>query len=289
MPVLQTDRRNQLPGLTQLAIDRPLTVFFTLAYACAWIVLGPMVFFRGPMELIALASFGPTAAAIITHRLATGTYQAFRIYSTWPRTVAATGVGIAVIIVAYVVVPAVVSSDPHKLNWSILISVAVYNYSTLLGGPLGEEPGWRGYALPRLEARVGPIRASLLVGLLWAGWHAPLFLIPGWTSSPPWVYVLFLTGLSLILTWGANVARFGVVTPIAMHAAFNTVSRFLSGLFTETQPRAPIPFELLLAPSGIAAALVLVVITRGRLGYHAIPDLTHARRPNSALEPTARN
>ena len=274
MPVLQTNRRNQLPGLTQLAIDRPLIVFFTLAYACTWIVLVPMVFFRGPMELIALASFGPTVAAIITHRLATGTYHAFRIYSTWPRTVAATGVGIAVIIVAYVVVPAVVSSDPHKLNWSILISIAVYNYSTLLGGPLGEEPGWRGYALPRLEARVGPIRASLLVGLLWACWHAPLFMIPGWTSSPPWVYVLFLTGLSLILTWGANVARFGVVTPIAMHAAFNTVSRFLSGLFTETQPRGPIPFELVLALSGIAAALVLVVITRGRLGYHAVPDLT---------------
>jgi membrane protease YdiL (CAAX protease family) len=274
MPILRTDRRNRLVGLTQLAIDRPLTVFFTLAYAYAWIVLVPMVFFRGPMELIAIASFGPTVAAIITHRLATGTYHAFRVYSTWPRTVAATGAGCAVIIVAYVVVPAVVSSDPRRLNWSILISVAVYNYSTLLGGPLGEEPGWRGYALPRLEARVGPIRASLLVGLLWAGWHAPLFLIAGWTSSPLWVYVLFLTGLSLILTWGANVARFGVITPIAMHAAFNTVSRFLSGLFTETQPRAPIPFELVLALSGIAAALVIVVITRGRLGYHAVPDLT---------------
>jgi uncharacterized protein len=273
MPILETDRRNRLSGLTQLAIDRPLTVFFTLAYACSWLVFVPMVFLHGPREFIALASFGPTMAAIITHRLATGTYRAFWVYSTWPRTLAATAVGIAVIIVAYVVVPAVVTSDPRTLNWSILISGAVYNYSTLLGGPLGEEPGWRGYALPRLEARLGPIRASVLVGILWVGWHAPLFLIPGWTSSPLWVYVLFLTGLSLILTWGANLARFGVVTPIAMHAAFNTVSRFLSGLFTETQPRAPIPFELVLALSGITAALVLVVMTRGRLGYHPVRDL----------------
>ena len=80
--------------------------------------------------------------------------------------------------------------------------------------------------------------------------------------------------MSLILTWGANVARFGVVTPIAMHAAFNTVSRFVSGLFTQTQPHAPIPFELVLALSGIAAAMVLIVITRGRLGYHPVGGLT---------------
>ena len=184
MPISETDRRDRFPGLTQLAIDRPLIVFFTLAYACSWLIFVPMVLFRGPMELIALASFGPTLAALITHRLATGTYRAFRVYSTWPRTVAATAFGIAAIILSYVIFPAVVTSDPRKLNWSILISVAVYNYSTLLGGPLGEEPGWRGYALPRLEARVGPIRASLLVGILWVGWHAPLFLIPGWTSSP---------------------------------------------------------------------------------------------------------
>src|SRR5438132_14268685 len=119
-------------GLTQLTIERLLTVFFTLAYASSWLVLVPMVFFHGPMEFIALASFGPTVAALITHRLSTGTFRAFRVYSTWPRTAAATAVGIAVIIVAYAVFPAVVTSDPRKLNWGILISVAVYNYSTLL-------------------------------------------------------------------------------------------------------------------------------------------------------------
>jgi hypothetical protein len=106
---------------------------------------------------------------------------------------------VALMIVAYVVLPGITTADPQKLHWSILTSLGVYNYSTLLGGPLGEEPGWRGYALPRLQTGLGPVRSSLVLGLLWTGWHLPLFLYPGWTSSPLWIYVLFFTGQSVIL------------------------------------------------------------------------------------------
>ena len=90
-------------------------------------------------------------------------------------------------------------------------------------------------------------------------------------SSPLWIYVLFLLGQSVILTYGTNLARFGILTPIAMHAIFNTVSRFLGGLFAETQPRAPIPFELVMALGGLAVALVLIVATGGRLAYREEP------------------
>jgi tryptophan-rich sensory protein len=97
----------------------------------------------------------------------------------------------------------------------------------------------------------------------------PLFLYPGWTTSPFWIYLLFLMGQSVILTYGTNLARFGIVTPIAMHATFNTVSRFLGGLFAETEPSAALPFELVMALCGLATALVLILATRGRLGYRA--------------------
>jgi len=51
----------------------------------------------------------------------------------------------------------------------------------------------------------------------------PLFLIPGWSSSPIWTYVLITTGLSVILTFSANIAGFSIIPAIAGHAAFNTV------------------------------------------------------------------
>ena len=244
-----------------------LALFFAIAYAWAWLVFVPVVVLRAPLQWIVIATFGPTVAALITHRVTTGSWRAFRVATTWRRTAGATAAGVALMVLAYVVLPGVLTADPRRLHWSILMSLAVYNYSTLLGGPLGEEPGWRGYALPRLEQALGPVRASLVLGLFWAGWHLPLFFYPGWTSSPRWVYVLFLTGQSLILAFATNLAGFGIVTPIAMHAIFNTVSKFLSGLFADVSPSARVPFELVMAICGLATGAALIVATRGRLGY----------------------
>ncbi len=263
-----------LDGHTRTRVGGSLTLFFALAYAISWLVFMPIILWHAPIQLIAAASFGPTIAALITHRLSTGSYRAFSFHWTRPRTLVASIVGAVVVVLAYVVVPGSVLADPRALNWSVLTSLAVYNYSTLLGGPLGEEPGWRGYALPRLEARFGAIRASLLLGVLWTGWHLPLFLISGWGSLPLWSYSLVLVGLSIIMSWGANIARFSVLTAIVMHAGFNTVTRFLNGLFVGIEPRANLSFEMVFPMSGLLVAGVLIVMTRGRLSYHRDAHLT---------------
>jgi membrane protease YdiL (CAAX protease family) len=248
-------------------MTRDLIIFFAVAYALAWLVFIPLVIWQAQPEWIVVGSFSPTVAALVAHRMATGSFRAVRFVTSWPRTLGGTAVAIILVIVSYVVLPAVMTADPRRLRWSVLASLAVYNYSTLLGGPLGEEPGWRGYALPRLERVLSPVRASLVLALLWVGWHIPLFFYPGWTSSPLWVYVVFLTGQSIILTFATNLAGFGVIAPIAGHAMFNTVSRFLAGLFRDTRPTAPVRFELVMALSGLAVAAIIVVLTRGRLGY----------------------
>ena len=252
--------------LSRLARERPLATFFVLAYVWSWSFFLPMVVagaIRPP--LIVAATFGPSLAAVVTHRLATGHWGAFRFVTTWPRAILGTAAGCGLTLVAYVVVPGLIAGDPRQLQWGILASVGVYDASTLLGGPLGEEPGWRGYALPRLEQRFGPLTGSLVIALAWVGWHLPLFLVPGWTTSTLPAYVLLLGGISVILTFAANIAGFGVIAAIATHAAFNTASRFLEGLFVASEPRVHMSFEMLLALSGLATAVVLTVVTRGRL------------------------
>jgi hypothetical protein len=89
---------------------------------------------------------GPTLAAVVAHRVATGNYRAFHLYTTWPRTVGTVAIGVALTLLAYVVLPAVTTADPRKPHGSVLTSVDVYNDSTLLG----------------------PLRGSILLALLWA-------------------------------------------------------------------------------------------------------------------------
>jgi hypothetical protein len=114
-------------------------------------------------------------------------------------------------------------------------------------------------------AAVRTLAGTLILALLWAGWHLPLFLVPGWTSSPVWAYILLLTGASVILTVGVNISGLSVLPAIAGHAAFNTISRWVPLLVAGAQPRVRIPFTTLLAVSGIAAALSLVAVSRGKL------------------------
>jgi CAAX protease family protein len=258
--------------LSQIAAAHPLWCFNVLAYGFSWSLFVPMALTGSLSPSVMVAgTFGPTLAAITTHRLGTASYQAFRVATGWLRVIAGATVGCILIVVTYVVIPGLIAADPRELHWGVLGSMGVYNWSTLLGGPLGEEPGWRGYALPRLEESVGPTRGALANAVLVAGWHLPLFLIPGWTSSPLWTYVLMQCGLSFILTFSVNTARFSVIPAIATHGMFNTVSRFLGGLFAGVQPRVQTSFDTLLASSGLGTALVLIFLTKGRLAHARVP------------------
>jgi membrane protease YdiL (CAAX protease family) len=105
----------------------------------------------------------------------------------------------------------------------------------VVGGPLGEEIGWRGYLLPQLLRRTGPLAASLLVAAVWAVWHLPLFWVPGATqegSSIP-AFIAFVAGFSILTTWLYVASGGSLLAAILFHNAIN-VSTFAGPMVQPT-------------------------------------------------------
>lgn len=103
-----------------------------------------------------------------------------------------------------------------------LLTFFIYN---LIFFGFGEEVGWRGFALPRLQNKMNALTASILLTLFWAFWHLPLFFYrPGYTTMDAagifgWVFSL-LTG-SILLTWLYNSSRASILICAVFHATID--------------------------------------------------------------------
>lgn len=87
----------------------------------------------------------------------------------------------------------------------------------------GEEIGWRGFALPRLAARMGLARASVLLGVIWATWHLPLFYVAApdtYGQSFP-LYLLQVTAVSVAMAWVYGHTNGSLLLMMLMHSAIN--------------------------------------------------------------------
>jgi uncharacterized protein len=113
-----------------------------------------------------------------------------------------------------------------------LVGLAVV---TLVGGPLSEEFGWRGFGLDILLERWGPVSGSLLTGLIWGVWHLPLFYMVGTSQSrlPFLLFCLNTIALSVIITWLYQSTKHSLAAPILLHFMFN-----LSFTLLPLSPRA---------------------------------------------------
>lgn len=85
-----------------------------------------------------------------------------------------------------------------------------------------EEVGWRGYLLPRLQHRYSALAASVIIGVLWSLWHAPLFVIEGTIQSslPAGWFALQAIALSIVFTWVYN-STHSILLVVVLHGAIN--------------------------------------------------------------------
>jgi len=115
-----------------------------------------------------------------------------------------------------------------------LIGLALFMF--FLGGPFGEEFGWRGYALPGLLQKYNATTASLIIGVIWVVWHLPLFIIPGSPQAeiPFWPWATEVVAMAVLYTWLLAHVDGAVFAAILFH----TMGNFSTDLF---QPVREIP------------------------------------------------
>ena len=205
--------------------------------------------------VIVIGGFGPVMAAVVTilrsgdslREWARGIVRwriGFRYY------LYALGLPLLIMLVMNLVLAAL----GQQPAWSSLVDrVPAYLQSFLLtavifGGQ--EEPGWRGFALPRLQSRRSPMVAPLILGLCWGVWHVPLYGLAG--------FVVPLV-LAFFYTWLYNKTN-SILLCILLHASFTPAQDHL--LLTADSPVV----DAVLLGTYVVAAATVIVATRGRLG-----------------------
>ncbi len=249
-----------------------LWVFFGLTFACAWAAWGlahpgvqralglPL-----PGEwLVALGTAAPSAVALILaarHGRAMellGELARWNVHPGWyafvllgPPAAMLAAMGL------HVLLGGTAPAYPEASRWPLIgvNFVAVL----LIGGPLGEELGWRGFALPHLEPSLGLAGAGLAIGAVWALWHAPLFFLPGAPQAelPFGWFAVQAVALSLVLSLVYWESGRSLLLPVLLHASVNTFAGPLRILPSSTGSARP--FALTVVLVAVAAALMLAL------------------------------
>lgn len=113
-----------------------------------------------------------------------------------------------------------------QLGWMVIVAFAM-NLS--YGGTLGEEIGWRGFALPELLKTHSPFSASIVLGLIWALWHAPIDLTSGFLVHGPGAIVAriaWILPLTIVFTWFTLQSKCSLLSPFFLHTSVNILSEF---------------------------------------------------------------
>lgn len=224
-----------------------LALYFVLAYAFSWAVEIPIALSvqgiiptKVPLAIHYLASFGPLLAALVVASVTEGVGGLRRLFQGLLKWRVEAGYALfAIAFPAGLFAVAVVASWIMQGAWPDLGLLNEVDYLPpvgilpalglwLLTYGFGEEMGWRGYALPRLQSGRSAYSAALLLGVLWAGWHIPAifyrdtYTALGFLALPLLLFSVCIA--SIIITWLYNGTRGSLLMVILFHAIFNFFS-----------------------------------------------------------------
>lgn len=244
----------------------PLATFFLLVYAIAWLVWGSKIAatfgwisFQLPENL---AFFGISISAVMISAIADGKAGINRLFSRLVRwRVGGKWYAIAFFIPAGISLAAIglhiLLGGNHQIATIIpLQGILPLFIEQIIIHLLTEEPGWRGFALSRLQENFTALWASFILGLSWGIWHFPLFLIPGTPqASIPFVgFLLSTIAIAILMTWIYNHTKGSVLLAAFFHAAYNTTLVFFGTLWGDLRV-----FWFYVAVTWIAAIFVVII------------------------------
>ena len=209
----------------------PLVAFFVMAFLFSWIAVTPLILNRSlpvePFQMLG-AFVGPTLSAIIVIAVLegrNGLSSFFKRYIQWRAGLVwwlfvLFGILIALNTFAALLLGVSIWTEFFKNIGLILPTYLVTLLVGVILGPLWEEPGWRGFALPRLQSQFGPNVGTLIIGVLWSFWHLPGYL-GGWMTAGIIPLVLSGVAFSIIATWVYNNTRGSILLMILLHSSSN--------------------------------------------------------------------
>jgi membrane protease YdiL (CAAX protease family) len=233
-----------------------LVLFFVLAYALSW---GNVVLVATLPNFPFLFPLGPLLAALIMAGLTGGMKDLvsrclrWRVGLQWYAAALLVGAGIGLIAVYLNVLLGAPAPTAALLGpWYGLFLLFP---GAVLDAPLGEEPGWRGFALPRFSANRSPLANSLILGVLLVGWHAPLVVFEPALAAP---YLIGALASAVVTNWVYYNTRGSALMAMLYHSAANTVGIFFSPMFSGPDM---VRYYWLLAGVTWLAAVVVVLAT----------------------------
>ena len=264
---------------TNVVAQYPLASFFILAIFITWLLALPSFFFELPFKPFQTAgAYGPLLAAVIVSA-AQGRDELkslfsrmthFRFGLRWYLLAIFGNVLLYLLVTGLSGAPLMQSlADKWILIFTLYMPILLTAY---IINPIGEETGWTGFALPRLQQRFKPWLAAVILGVLWAIWHLPAFWVPSEMGAfNPLNFIFFVLSsifIRIVWTWVTNNARGSGIAGILLHASSNAVSlALIPNLLPAPSPNQMALSGLLLLGFMLLLSVVLLLSTRGQLSY----------------------